>query len=60
MYPPDWPRCPYCGDYVMDGKPTCGVSTCVAAHLRAVRSDVLARPIGDDSNEEDGRGNDTL
>lgn len=28
-YPPNWPKCPHCGDPCMDGKATCGNSVCM-------------------------------
>ena len=28
MYPENWPRCPSCGDYAMDGHITCGKAQC--------------------------------
>lgn len=28
MYPADWPRCPACGDFAMDGHITCGRLEC--------------------------------
>lgn len=28
IYPPNWPKCPHCGDPCMDGKATCGNSVC--------------------------------
>jgi hypothetical protein len=31
MYPPDWPRCPACGDFALDGKATCGRVECIEA-----------------------------
>jgi hypothetical protein len=27
----DWPRCPNCGDYALDGHATCGRSRCEKA-----------------------------
>lgn len=27
-YPADWPRCPVCGDFALDGKRTCGRVEC--------------------------------
>ena len=27
-YPKDWPRCPRCGDYALDGHITCGQLEC--------------------------------
>lgn len=29
-YPPDWPKCPACGEPALDGKATCGRVTCSA------------------------------
>ena len=31
MYPPNWPRCPHCGEPCRDGKATCGDVACGAA-----------------------------
>jgi hypothetical protein len=28
IYPDDWPRCPVCGDFALDGKRTCGRLAC--------------------------------
>ena len=28
MHSTDWPRCPNCGDYALDGQATCGRSWC--------------------------------
>jgi hypothetical protein len=28
LYPREWPRCPSCGDYAMDGRATCGRARC--------------------------------
>ncbi len=28
MYPSDWPKCRHCENYALDGKATCGNSTC--------------------------------
>jgi hypothetical protein len=28
IYPENWPRCPYCGDYALDGHLTCGRVAC--------------------------------
>jgi hypothetical protein len=28
MYPTNWPRCPMCGDYALDGHITCGKVQC--------------------------------
>jgi len=37
-YPPNWPRCVSCGDYALDGKATCGRTTCrVRARQRPFR-----------------------
>jgi hypothetical protein len=27
-YSPDWPRCPVCGEYALDGHITCGKADC--------------------------------
>ena len=29
MHSKDWPRCPNCGDYALEGQATCGRSLCV-------------------------------
>ena len=34
VYPPDWPRCPVCGDYALDGHITCGKAKCDEAEQR--------------------------
>jgi len=34
MYPENWPRCPSCGDYAMDGHITCGRVQCGEAAQR--------------------------
>lgn len=34
MYPPNWPTCPVCGDYVVDGHLTCGKAECSEAEQR--------------------------
>lgn len=39
MYPTDWPRCPTCGDYAMDGHLTCGRLACDEAGRRDERLD---------------------
>lgn len=28
FYPENWPRCPSCGDYALDGHITCGSADC--------------------------------
>lgn len=28
FYPPNWPRCPHCGDHALDGHITCGRVGC--------------------------------
>lgn len=34
MYPADWPRCPACGDFAMDGHITCGRLQCAESERR--------------------------
>ena len=34
MYSPDWPRCPVCGEYALDGHVTCGRVACNEAEQR--------------------------
>ena len=34
LYPPGWPRCPACGDHVLDGHATCGRVGCGEAERR--------------------------
>src|SRR2546427_4044550 len=34
MYPPDWPRCPVCDEYALDGHITCGKAECNEAEQR--------------------------
>lgn len=33
-YPADWPRCPSCGDFALDGHITCGRLECQEASYR--------------------------
>lgn len=33
-YPADWPRCPSCGDFALDGHITCGRLECQEANYR--------------------------
>jgi hypothetical protein len=33
-YPPDWPKCPSCGEPALDGHITCGKATCDEAGHR--------------------------
>lgn len=37
MYPSDWPRCPVCGDFAMDGHITCGRAQCNEGEQRRRR-----------------------
>lgn len=37
-YPKDWPRCPKCGDYAMDGHITCGRFECNEGRTRRERT----------------------
>jgi hypothetical protein len=41
-YPTDWPRCPVCGDFALDGHVTCGRAECNESREREARS--LNRP----------------
>lgn len=34
MYPANWPRCPSCGDFALDGHVTCGRLECGEAAQR--------------------------
>lgn len=34
MYPADWPRCPSCGDFALDGHVTCGRLECGERNYR--------------------------
>lgn len=34
MYPPDWPKCPSCGEPALDGHITCGSVLCNEAGRR--------------------------
>jgi hypothetical protein len=36
-YPDNWPRCPACGDYALDGHITCGRVGCDEAGQRALQ-----------------------
>jgi hypothetical protein len=36
-YPPNWPRCPSCGDYALDGHITCGRVECNEGEQRRRR-----------------------
>ena len=38
MYPKDWPRCPRCGDFAMDGHITCGRFECNESSARDARA----------------------
>lgn len=42
MYPSDWPRCPVCGDFAMDGHLTCGRAECSEGRVRREREDEYA------------------
>ena len=33
-YPPDWPRCPKCDDFALDGHITCGRFECNESEAR--------------------------
>jgi hypothetical protein len=37
-YPADWPRCPVCDDFALDGHITCGRSECDESGQRNSRS----------------------
>lgn len=36
-YPENWPRCPICGDFAMDGHITCGKFECNEGDARRER-----------------------
>lgn len=36
-YPNDWPRCPKCGDFALDGHITCGRFQCNESEARRER-----------------------
>jgi len=38
IYPANWPRCPQCGDYAMDGHITCNRLECDEQFWRDVRT----------------------
>jgi len=42
-YPPDWPKCVYCGDAALDGHLTCGRVTCSEAQAREDRRRIRRR-----------------
>jgi len=39
----DWPRCPNCGDYALDGQATCGRPRCDEARRRGQSEKVTER-----------------
>jgi len=39
FYPPNWPRCPVCGDYALDGHITCGRYECNEGEQRDRRAE---------------------
>jgi hypothetical protein len=39
MYPDDWPRCPGCGDFALDGHITCGRAQCNERGQRDAQAD---------------------
>jgi len=39
MYPADWPRCPVCDDFALDGHITCGRFECNEGEQRRKRAD---------------------
>jgi hypothetical protein len=41
-YPPDWPRCPVCGEHALDGHITCGRVECDETRERHRRADAKA------------------
>lgn len=43
MYPSDWPRCPTCDDYALDGHITCGRWECDESGHRKRRTDEWRR-----------------
>ena len=38
MYPTNWPRCPKCNDYALDGHITCGRFECNEGETRRERA----------------------
>lgn len=40
FYPDDWPRCPVCGDFALDGHITCGRLECDEQGQRNERADI--------------------
>lgn len=38
MYPANWPRCPNCGDFAVDGHITCGRLECNEGSARRAQS----------------------
>lgn len=38
-YPTDWPRCPCCGDFALDGHITCGRFQCNEGEQRRKRDE---------------------
>lgn len=37
LYPPNWPRCPGCGEPALDGHITCGRLECLEGAIRRAR-----------------------
>lgn len=61
-YPPDWPRCLFCEQPVLDGHLTCGALSCPEAQARAIRDSAHRRKSANpdrrcDSNLVDAGGN---
>jgi hypothetical protein len=42
IYPKDWPRCPSCGDFALDGHITCGRLQCKEGDERQNEQDKAA------------------
>lgn len=41
MYPNNWPRCPHCGDFALDGHITCGRVECDESNQRSLANDPI-------------------
>lgn len=50
MYPENWPKCPACGDFALDGHITCGRVQCGEGAQRG--SAIIAEP-SDNGNYPD-------
>ena len=44
IYPKDWPRCPLCGDFALDGHITCGSVECNEGEARRERDRTRSAP----------------